>query len=709
MNQTVKFRSHRLVSRALFRIFMKPLAASTCSSFVVIFPGMLFILGVLRWDVHSLLSGKSYYDKQYDAEIKKLPLKYDSFDHFFTTMKPLLMIETWERVVRDLAKQERNGHYLEMKLNSYHYSQKLFCGKVEGQDDESQFTPASMSIKTCGNLSRIVTGTFRYRCVCSLTAELRKANALISSFKSPLFRILLNPEVSDFHPPSNGKELSPPISLHEQFNESQSKAIQSAFTMIVPQPRVPKICLLEGPPGTGKSKTIVGLLQTLLSAVNNGLERGILMPGAAGINNERLERRVLICAPSNGAVDELMMKIIVTFKAQVRQKNSPKGNCGDINIVRLGSDKNINTKVTQFSVKSLADRIRNSKNVQHMQAQLSLVDKQIEALFMRQPLPLHEKPKNALMMKRESIQRDLKEHQRKHQEVQRSVISQAHIVFSTLNSSCCVQLKDAVRFSGFSCIIVDEASQSTEMDSLVPLLYNCPKMVLVGDPKQLQPTVLSQRAKDLGYGRSLLERLLLCMKDKLKTPPLFLNIQYRMHPDICSFPSAYFYENLLLTDRMLGKMKSQFALTPYSVFDVEDGQEQQDSFHSFLNEAEAQLAVYAAECSLQSGVRSMAVITPYNGQRSYISHLLQKKFSQEDFAKVSVNTVDGFQGCEKDVVLLSCVRGCGKGATGVIGFLEDKHRLNVALTRAKLCFIIVGHFGENRTEISPLEGPYHRC
>ncbi|GCB83465.1 hypothetical protein scyTo_0024271, partial [Scyliorhinus torazame] len=129
----------------------------------------------------------------------------------------------------------------------------------------------------------------------------------------------------------------------DDYNEYQQKAINVAYSM-VKQPRIPKVCLIQGPPGTGKSKTIVGFLHRLL----NEEQENVKPYDSRNIRTKRT--RILVCAPSNAAIDDLMKKIIVDFKSKCKDKNNALGNCGDVNLVRLGTEKAINSDVTKFSL-----------------------------------------------------------------------------------------------------------------------------------------------------------------------------------------------------------------------------------------------------------------------------------------------------------------------------------------------------------------------
>jgi senataxin len=216
------------------------------------------------------------------------------------------------------------------------------------------------------------------------------------------------------------------------------------------------------------------------------------------------------------------------------------------------------------------------------------------------------------------------------------------------------------------------------------------KLVLVGDPEQLPPTVLSQFAAEKLYGQSLFERLYSRFKAMTHSPVMMLTTQYRMHPDICHFPNQHVYYGLLNTDREVAKKRQVFPFAAYTVFDLQNSTEELDpSGTSVFNPQEAEvtrmlcthLSTYMKPRQMLHGI---GIITPYQRQRS----LLVSKLRVDDLSEIEVGTVDGFQGREKDVIILSCVRA---NRTNNIGFLGDRIRLNVSLTRARYALYVIGN------------------
>lgn len=259
--------------------------------------------------------------------------------------------------------------------------------------------------------------------------------------------------------------------------------------------------------------------------------------------------------------------------------------------------------------------------------------------------------------------------------VRQALVKAAEVVVCT----CVTAGQRLLRQLDFPFVLIDEACQATEPLSLVPCAYDPHKLILVGDHKQLGPTVLSKDVARLGLRQSLFERLL-----RIGVMPYLLSVQYRMHPDLCVFPSEYFYAGLLQS----GTHTDLSLDIPNNFFYVCDcGKEEvSPSKTSFLNKGEAALVENIVRYLFKNGVleQQIGVITPYEGQRAYI---LSQIFGNEA-GNLEIKNVDGFQGREKDFIIVSLVRS---NVFQGVGFVGDKRRMNVTLTRAKHGLIIVGN------------------
>ncbi|MEI6291627.1 MAG: AAA domain-containing protein, partial [Chloroflexota bacterium] len=242
----------------------------------------------------------------------------------------------------------------------------------------------------------------------------------------------------------------------------------------------------------------------------------------------------------------------------------------------------------------------------------------------------------------------------------------------------------------FDWCIIDEASQATEAAAWLPLQL-CDRLVLAGDPFQLPPTIISQEAEARGFGMSLMERLMLGYGKRIS---VMLNVQYRMNQKIMEFPSREFYADSLtafeenaqhVLSGLANVQAADLTNLPVQFIDTaganyEESEEPEGA--SRLNIKEALLAQKYVQKLLESGVLAsgIAVIAPYSAQVRYLRELVNNP-------EIEIDSVDGFQGREKEAVIFSMVRS---NPDSNIGFLEDTRRMNVAMTRAKRKLIMIG-------------------
>ncbi|XP_044295857.1 probable helicase senataxin [Varanus komodoensis] len=651
--------------------------------------------------------------------VASVPVKFQNYDDHFNTFFPLMMLNAFEEVASDwqenqkakeakpffLNLQDFNAQVqtaefrvtiLESDLDKqlypkeydlvflrvsekrregesrsnlvYHVGLVIRFSRVP-EDKKQQHVACHLSIKTRGNLSRV---DQQVQCVVvsSLASTKRRFRALLLLKRSPLINAILSPSYSNFCPSSMNMDCQKSASYMGEYNEDQWKAIETAYTMVTQHPSLPKICLIHGPPGTGKSKVIVGLVCRILG------ERSGKETPMQSWNAKNKQNRVLVCAPSNAAVDELMKKIILEFK----------GKCPDM--------------------KKALDKTAPGKD-QDLQRRKADLDRQLDMLSRQRAMNRGEAEKKQqldekitrLSKERERLASQLKEIRHVSQEMQAKIILASHIICCTLSTSGIALLETTFRRQGsdpVSCVIVDEAGQSCEVETLIPLIHGCKKLVLVGDLKQLPPTVKSMKAQEYDYHQSLMGRLWRHQKEQLQegqsgTPPVLqLTIQYRMHPEICLFPSKYIYDHALKTDRQteVSRFSLDWPFQPYLLFDVLDGREERDN-GSYVNPQEIKLVIELLKLirERRSSIgRNIGIITPYSAQKRRIQKQLDAEFRENSFGEV--DTVDGFQGREKDCVIVTCVRA--NSTQGSIGFLRSLQRLNVTITRAKHSLFILG-------------------
>ncbi|KAJ1290242.1 hypothetical protein BS78_02G228000 [Paspalum vaginatum] len=304
--------------------------------------------------------------------------------------------------------------------------------------------------------------------------------------------------------------------------------------------------------------------------------------------------------------------------------------------------------------------------------------------------------------------------------VRKSILGEAEIIVTTL-SGCggdiygvCSETASSNKYGNFSehalfdVVVIDEAAQALEPATLIPLQLlksRGTKCIMVGDPKQLPATVMSGLASKFLYECSMFERL-----QRAGYPVIMLTKQYRMHPEISRFPSLHFYESKLLDGSDMAEKSASFhdhnCLGPYMFFDIADGREhcgRNAATQSLCNEFEADAALEILtylknRYPLEFSSRKIGIITPYRSQLSLLRSKFTHFFGPEIVAEMEINTVDGFQGREVDILLLSTVRASNSsgdehrsGEARSIGFVADVRRMNVALTRARLSLWILGN------------------
>ncbi|KAF5388908.1 hypothetical protein D9757_005076 [Collybiopsis confluens] len=406
-----------------------------------------------------------------------------------------------------------------------------------------------------------------------------------------------------------------------ELNHSQMYAVKS----VLQKP----ISLIQGPPGTGKTVTSASIVYHL-----------------AKMNPDQ----VLVCAPSNVAVDQLTEKIHAT----------------GLKVVRLTA-KSREALDSSVGFLTLHQQVLNSTTHVELQKLIMLKNEQGE-------LSSNDERKYKTLIR----------------QCEKEILGAADVICCT-----CVGAGDP-RLSKlkFRTVLIDEATQAAEPECMIPLVLGCKQVVLVGDHQQLGPVIMNKKAARAGLTQSLFERLVV-----LGNRPIRLQVQYRMHPCLSEFPSNMFYEGTLQNgvtapERLRKNVDFPWPVVDMPMFFYQNlGQEEiSSSGTSFLNRTEASNVEKIVTKFFKSGVvpSQIGVVTPYEGQRSYIVNYMQFNGSlkKDLYKEIEVASVDAFQGREKDYIILSCVRSNEHQG---IGFLNDPRRLNVALTRAKYGTVILGN------------------
>ncbi|KAG6838869.1 hypothetical protein C0991_007789, partial [Blastosporella zonata] len=238
------------------------------------------------------------------------------------------------------------------------------------------------------------------------------------------------------------------------------------------------------------------------------------------------------------------------------------------------------------------------------------------------------------------------------------VLNDSEVICTTLSGAANVLLG----CYEFEMVVIDEAAQCVELSSLIPLKYRSNRCIMVGDPQQLPPTVMSKEACRFKYNESLFVRLQRYRPEAVR----LLSIQHRMHPEISRLPSSIFYSKRLVdAPEMATKTKQPWHSNPkfgiYRFFNVANGVEESAGQKSLKNTAEIKVAValYARlvheYASIDFSYR-IGIVSMYKGQIVELRKAFEARFGPQVLDCVDFNTVDGFQGQEKDIIMLSCVR-----------------------------------------------------
>ncbi|KAF9123650.1 DEAD-box type RNA helicase [Mortierella sp. 14UC] len=710
---------------------------------------------ILQWEV-SATGDRPPNGREYVA----VPQRFDSVDAYVQAFEPLLVLECWQQLIAARGEVSPSSDSItgmvvnRVSINNFQDTHMNIAinnaSSLSVEDIVVLSDPATKDIFTAtGNAARAkpffakvqsITKTkgqcevvFRTHLkieessslmfirpqttwsilkMINLTTTHREYAALVAMRYYELRDHILSPP--DRHPANPSLETIQKVMDVYKVNTPQAKAIVGAIEKPV------GFTLIQGPPGTGKTKTILGLVGALLA--DGSRARAAPVVQSSRVADQPLQTgtvsRILVCAPSNAAIDEIVKRLKGGIRNTSGQTFIPK-------VIRVGNIEAVNVEVQdvaldtliakelesastskddfQTSARSLAtlrEKLRGMQQeleqarLEHVQAKesddamaVNMALSKIKALN-KSKWQLGQEMDSARLSHTELSQK--KDQARK--DARNKVLGEADVICSTLNASGHDLLTSAT-FT-FETVIIDEAAQSVEISSLIPLKYGCKRCILVGDPNQLPPTVISQLAAKYDYNQSLFVRI----QKLAQTSVHLLSIQYRMHPDISAFPSREFYLSLLRDGpNMANKTKAEWhrnpVFSPYRFFDVYDGKEETGLAQSHLNVAEAKAAVALLE-GLCNGnptlnfFRRVGVISPYKQQVRTLKDFFQRAFDKTILEAVDFNTVDGFQGQEKDIIIFSCVRA---SANGSVGFLSDIRRMNVALTRARSSLFILGN------------------
>ncbi|GAB4028189.1 AAA domain-containing protein [Spirosoma koreense] len=462
---------------------------------------------------------------------------------------------------------------------------------------------------------------------------LKLADSLQNKPDQRLIQILIGEKAPTFH-----TEVAP--SSFPTLNSSQVSAVQKIRS-------ANELAIVHGPPGTGKTTTLVQAIKALIRQDN---------------------KKLLVVAPSNTAVDLLSEKL------------HDEG----LNVLRVGNPARVSERLMALTLDHKMGEHPAMKEAKKLKKQANEF-RTMAHKYKRNFGKAEREQRKALFDEAHRIMKDVANSE---QYVIDDLIAKAQVITATLVGAN----HYTVRNLTYHTVVIDEAGQALEPACWIPIL-KAQKVVLAGDHCQLPPTIKSAEAARNGLGETLLEKCVALHPEAVT----LLNEQYRMHEHIMGYSSQVFYEN---------KVRAHESVARHALFDGDPSlafvdtagcgfDEKLDGTSSTNPEEAALLMKHLTQLVTDLSTRytpqafpTIAIISPYKQQVSLLKELLTHSPDLLIYGpKISVNTIDSFQGQERDIVYISMVRS---NTEGDIGFLSDIRRMNVAMTRARKKLIIVG-------------------
>ncbi len=466
-----------------------------------------------------------------------------------------------------------------------------------------------------------------------MQVALKSANEISDKPEGNLVRILTGEKAPTFH------ENLPKIFI-PKLNESQLLAVDKILT-------ANELAIIHGPPGTGKTTTLVQAIKALIKQDN---------------------QKILVVAPSNTAVDLLSEKL------------SEEG----LNVLRVGNPARVTERLMSLTLDAKMSEHPMIKNAKILKKQAN--EYKNMAHKYKKSFGKSERDQRKLLF--EEAHKIMKEVGNTEQYIIDDLVAKAQVITATLVGSN----HYTVRNVKFKTVVIDEAGQALEPACWIPIL-KAEKVILAGDHCQLAPTIKSNEAAKSGLSTTLLEKCVALHPEAVT----LLEEQYRMNEQIMAHSSKIFYENKLKAHHSVAKHLLFESDSPLLFIDTAgcSFDEKLDGTSS-INPEEARflfkhLSLFTNELKTHFSVEnfpSIAIISPYKQQINILKEQLEHSPDlQEYLSKISVNTIDSFQGQERDIVYISLTRS---NAEGAIGFLSDIRRMNVSMTRARKKLVVIG-------------------
>lgn len=426
-----------------------------------------------------------------------------------------------------------------------------------------------------------------------------------------------------------------------ELNQSQQEALRKVL-------HTEDVAFIHGPPGTGKTTTMVHAISETV----------------------KLEKQVLVCAPSNAAVDLLADKL------------SERG----LMVLRIGHP----ARVTEQSLsKTLDARIAMHPHYNELRELRKRMEQiRTSAFKFKRTFGYHEKEQRRMMLQEAKLLKNDADALEFY--IISDLLQKCDVICSTLVGSS----HPVLRGKKFKTAFIDEAAQALEPATWIPILRT-ERVIFAGDHFQLPPTIKSAEAAKHGLSKTLFEKGILRHPHQAS----MLKVQYRMHQHIMEFSSRYFYKDELVAHESVKNRLLNPEQLPVEFIDTAGcgyNEEQDPETLSRFNREEAELLIKLVEKLVEEigstkwieANLTMGIITPYRAQVDILVKLSEASAILEPLGKlITINTVDAFQGQERDVIAISFVRS---NNSGEVGFLSDIRRTNVAMTRAKKKLIMAG-------------------